>query len=72
MEELKKFKGEYNRLKAENQTLGERLARRFESDSKENSNLQGRSKTASNKWLQVESKLKRSSVGGRGDKLREY
>jgi hypothetical protein len=73
MEELKKFKGEYNRLKAENQTLGERLVRREESDAKENSNIQGRSKAVSSKWLQVESKVKRSSGGGdRVDKLREY
>jgi hypothetical protein len=72
MEELKKFKGAYNRLKAENETLRERIARRNQSEAKENSNVQYRSKAVSNKSLDVESQIKRRGGGSGVEKLREY
>jgi regulator of replication initiation timing len=67
MDELKKFKAEFKRLRAENDGLRERLGRRERVSTKENagSGLNG-SKGGSNKSsLQVDSVAK-------GDRLSEY
>lgn len=72
MEQLRRFKAAYERLKAENQELRERLARRQQSEAKENSNVHPRSKAASNRSLEVESQIKRRAGGSAADRLREY